>query len=168
MKQLLKNKVLLIGAGVVLVILVVIIGGAVFLSKANNSQSNQDVNALPTQIPIPTLTPASIGLSLKVGTPGQTVVASLSNTAGISEADYELDYTAKNPNPTPGGADRVPRKIIGSFDLSIQPVSKEIKLGTCSDVCHYDQDVQDISLILKITKSDGTVYQSQTSLSSAQ
>jgi len=31
--------------------------------------------------------------------------------------------------------------------------------GTCSDVCHYDSGVTDIDLIVKITKTDGKIYQ---------
>ena len=38
-----------------------------------------------------------------------------------------------------------------------KPFTQEIVLGTCSDVCHYDEEVSNIKLILKVTKIDGTI-----------
>ncbi len=38
--------------------------------------------------------------------------------------------------------------------------------GTCSDVCHYDKDVTDVKLIVKVTKMDGKVYQAETGITS--
>lgn len=159
MKNLLKNKALLIVGGVVVLVVLVVVGILVF-SKSSNSQSQDGVSALPTQVPVPTITADSLGLTLKSGVVGKTVIASLANADGISNIEYDLSYTAKV-----NGED-VPRGVIGQFDLTKKPVSKEITLGTCSDVCHYDQGVKDLKLELKITKADGNVYQSTISLSS--
>ena len=159
MKKLLKNKLFLVGAGVVLIIVVAIIGFAAF-SNSSSKNADNGVSALPTQIPVPTITAGSLGLTLKTGTPGKTVIAAVSNIEGISSIEYDLSYTAKV-----NGED-VPRGIIGEFDLTKTPVSKEITLGTCSDVCHYDSDVRNLKLDLKVTKTDGNVYQSTTTLAS--
>ncbi|HYM65342.1 MAG TPA: hypothetical protein VES68_02565, partial [Candidatus Sulfotelmatobacter sp.] len=107
--------------------------------------------------PVPTITAESIGLTLKAGAGGKTVIASVSNIEGITAIDYELSYTSKG---------NIPRGAIGQFDLTKKPVSKEITLGTCSDVCHYDQDVTNIKIVLKVTKDDGKVYQAESKLSS--
>ena len=58
------------------------------------------------------------------------------------------------------------RGAIGNIEVKSKDklIKKEIVLGTCSDVCHYDLEVSDIKLILKVTKTDGKVYQSQKTL----
>jgi len=112
---------------------------------------------LPTQIPVPTITAESIGLTLKAGFGGKTVIVTLSNTEGISSIDYELSYLSKGD---------IPRGALGQLDLTKKPVKKEITLGTCSDTCHYDEDVSNIKIVLKITKDDGKVYQSEKTLES--
>lgn len=155
MKDLLKDKRILVAVG--LLILLIVAAGLFLFSHKSPSDITQNANALPTQIPIPTITADSIGLTLKAGNGGKTVVVTVSNTEGISAIDYELSYTSKGD---------IPRGAIGSLDLTRKPVTKEITLGTCSDVCHYDTDVSDIKLVLKVTKSDGKVYQAQATLSS--
>ena len=158
MKDLFRNKNVRI-AVVVAVIVLILLGGFLFLSNRPSTQNqNQDANALPTQIPVPTITADSIGLTLKTGVPGKTVVATIANTAGITAVEYELSYTATG---------NIPRGAIGQFNLTKNPVSAEITLGTCSDVCHYDQGVSNIKIVLKITKADGKIYQSQATLASA-
>lgn len=157
MNKLLKNKNAVIAIGVA-VIALVLLGAFLFLfNKPSTQNQNQDTSVLPTQIPIPTITAESIGLTLKIGVPGKTVIAAVVNTTGITALEYELSYTSKG---------NIPRGAIGQFDLTKKTVSKEITLGTCSDVCHYDQDATNIKIILKITKDDGKVYQSESSLSS--
>jgi hypothetical protein len=155
-KELLKDKRILI-AGVVLILIVAGIGIFLFFNSTSTKQA-QNVNETPTQTPqIPTISADSIGLTLKPGIGGKTVLVSISNTNGIKAIDYELSYISKG---------NIPRGAIGSFDLTKKTVSKEIILGTCSDVCHYDTDISNIKIILKITKNDGKVYQSQAFLSS--
>lgn len=155
-KDLLKNRNVLIVGTVALVLIILVVGFLVF-NKFSQTQNTQGVNSIPTQIPIPTITADSIGLTLKAGVSGKTVIASITNTNGISAIDYELSYTSQG---------NIPRGAIGQFDLTKKPVSKEITLGTCSDVCHYDQGVSNIKIVLKVTKTDGKVYQAQASLAS--
>lgn len=160
MNNLLKNKMVLAGVGLVVLLLVV---GGVFLinsKKAAQTTDNQNANALPTSIPVPTITADSIGLTLKPGIGGKTVIASVANPAGITNMEFTLTYTALVNN------EDVVRGATGQIDPAKKPASKEITLGTCSDVCHYDSGVKAIKLILKITKDDGKVYQSEASLDS--
>lgn len=159
MKDLLKDKRILTAGAVVLVLIVLVGGLFLFLGKGNKDQSGTGVEALPTQIPVPTITADSIGLSLKVGTPGKTIIATVSNTEGITDIEYELTYTAKGD---------IPRGTLGKIELTKNPARAEITLGTCSDVCHYDEDVSNIKIVLKVTKEDGKVYQSQATLASAE
>lgn len=155
-KELLKNRKVVIAGGIV--VLLVLFLGFLFLSnKSSNNQNNQDTSALPTQIPVPTITADSLGLTLKAGAGGKTVIVTLANVTGITAVEYELSYTSKGD---------IPRGAIGQLDLTKKPVSKEITLGTCSDKCHYDEEVSNIKIVLKITKDDGKVYQAEQALAS--
>ncbi|MEK7160262.1 MAG: hypothetical protein AAB702_02170 [Patescibacteria group bacterium] len=156
MKELLNNKKL-VSAGGVVILVVVFLGFFLLMNKSSNNQNNQDTVALPTQIPVPTITADSLGLTLKTGVEGKTVIVALANAVGISAIEYELSYTSKGD---------IPRGAIGQLDLTKKPVKKEITLGTCSDTCHYDEDVSNIKILLKITKTDGKVYQAEQVLTS--
>ncbi len=157
-KELLKNRKVIVAGGIIVLLLLFV--GFLFLNgKISNQNQNQNANTLPTQIPIPTITADSIGLSLKMGTAGKTVIVSLENTEGITAVEYELSYTSKGD---------IPRGAIGQLDLTKKTVSKEITLGTCSDTCHYDEGVSNIKIVLKITKDDGNVYQSEKTLDSSE
>lgn len=156
MKELLKDKRIVIAGAVVLVLIVL---GALFfllLGKSSN-QVNQNANAVPTEIPIPTISAKSIGLTLALGRAGQTVIVTVDNPEGITAIEYELSYISEGD---------LPRGAIGELDVTKKPVRKEITLGTCSDVCHYDKNVTDIKIILKVTKEDGKVYQAEQPLES--
>lgn len=152
---------MVLAAGAV-VILLVIVGGVFLLNSRKSAQvaNNQDANVLPTSIPVPTITADSIGLTLKPGLGGKTVIATVANPAGITNIEFTLTYTALVNN------EDVLRGATGQIDPTKKPASKEITLGTCSDVCHYDSGVKAVKLILKITKDNGKVYQSEASLDS--
>jgi len=150
----LKNKKILIP--LVAIIVFVLIGGGVYLFNARrNSSAPTDIQ--PTIEVIPTIIPSEIGLSLKASADGKKVIMTITNTKDITGVDYELSYTAKG---------NIPRGAIGHVDIKEpgQSVNQEIVLGTCSDVCHYDQDVKSVKLVVKITKTDGKVYQAEEKL----
>ncbi|MBI3985193.1 MAG: hypothetical protein HY344_04665 [Candidatus Levybacteria bacterium] len=153
--DLLKNRKVQI-AGIVVVALVVLLSAFVFFRNGNQIGQNVNTNILPTEIPIPTILPEELGLTLEAGPKGQTVIVSVANTQGISAIEYELSYLAGD----------LPRGAIGQIDVSESPATKEVTLGTCSDVCHYDKDVSGIKVILKVTKDDGSVFQSSATLDS--
>jgi hypothetical protein len=132
-----------------------VLGLLVWKNIASNSTQPVNNNVLPSEVPIPTITAEDLGLTLEAGPAKRTVILTVAKTEGISAIEYELSYTAK---------DDIPRGAIGSLDLKKKPVSKEITLGTCSDVCHYDTDVKDIKIVLKITKEDGSVFSSTATL----
>ncbi len=156
MANLLNNKKLL-GILGVLVLVVVILG--FFVVKTLNTSKTQQVNdnILPSEAPIPTIAAADLGLTLEAGPDKKTVILTVEKIEGITSIDYELSYLAKGD---------IPRGVIGMLDLKKAPATKEIKLGTCSDVCHYDTDVKDVKIVLKITKEDGSVYSSTVDLPS--
>jgi len=84
------------------------------------------------------------------------LILGVAKTTGINKLDYELDYTKKGD---------IPVGVIGQPTIKPgQPVRQEIVLGTCSDVCHYDEGVSNIKLTLKVTKADGSVSQTEKTL----
>ena len=147
-----NNRNILIVAAVVAVLL---IAGGVFLLLGKKSAPAPLALQQEQQV-IPTIAASDIGLSLAMSADGKKVVMQISKTAGLSSVDYELSYTSKGD---------IPRGAIGHVDVKLgQAIKQEITLGTCSDVCHYDQEVSNIKLVLKVTKTDNNVYQVEQSL----
>src|SRR3989344_5587696 len=146
-----KNKNLIVIG--VIVILVIVGGGYFFLSSKDESEPIDAQPELVDEI-IETISAEELGLTIKAGTGNRTVIMEVANLDGISALDYELSYTAKGD---------LPRGVVGNIEVTSKDktIRKEITLGTCSDVCHYDEDVSDIKLILKVTKEDGKVYHAE-------
>ncbi|MFH1186684.1 MAG: hypothetical protein V1697_00760 [Candidatus Levyibacteriota bacterium] len=145
------NKKVLIP--LIAIVIVILVGGGIYLSnQRNNSDSLPSIE--PTIEVIPTIIPEDIGLTLSPGVDGKRVYMEIANTNDITSVDYELSYTS---------TDDIPRGAIGHIDIKNpgQKLKQEIILGTCSDVCHYDKDIRDIKLVVKITKTDGKVYQAE-------
>lgn len=139
-----KNKML---GGILIIVMLLLVGGGIFLATKKSSKS---VTPPAQQEEILTLSPEDIGLSLAMGSDQKRVIMEIANTEGLTSVEYQLSYTSKGD---------IPRGAIGTAEVKGNAIKKEIILGTCSDVCHYDQDVSDIKLILKVTKADGKIYQ---------
>ena len=146
-----KNLVIFLVIG-----LIVLVGGFLVLSS-NKKPAPVQVDQTPLEEKIMIIKPEDIGLTLTASDDNRKIIFEVSNTESITGLDYELSYTSKGD---------IPRGIIGHIDVKQagKPVKQEITLGTCSDVCHYDQDVSNIKLILKVTKTDGAVSQVSKSL----
>lgn len=155
--KLFKNKKNIIIAAVIIAVIVII---SILLLVVHKKGSNPNVSAQPIiqiQQSVPSLSASSIGLSLSAGSGNHSVNMDVAKTQGIASLDYQLSYYS-----TP----HILRGVIGHINVNTpgQAVNQNIVLGTCSDVCHYDQGVSSVSLILKITKINGKVYQSKDSL----
>jgi len=151
-----KNKKILIIIGVVVVLLLA--GGGYYLLNSSNSPStSQNSIPEPTVEVVPTISAKDIGLTLTMGSDGKRVVMAIGNAKDLSSIDYEVSYTSQG---------NIPRGAIGHVDVkdNSKPLKQEIILGTCSDVCHYDQGVSNIKLVVKVTKTDGKIYQAQVGL----
>lgn len=150
--KILENKIIL--AGIAVVVLAILIVGGVFVlmsknySKPITQQASQEEQVL-------TLSPDDIGLSLALASDGKKVTMEISKIDEITSFEYQLLYNSKGD---------VPRGVIGTIDVKGDTIKKEIVLGTCSDVCHYDEDVSNIKIIVKVVKTDGKTYQVEKSL----
>jgi hypothetical protein len=143
-----KNLIIYIGIAVI-----VLIGLVLFFLLGKKTTA--PVAQTPSEEVVTMMKPEEIGLSLTALTDNTKVMFEVANTKNISGIEYSLTYFAKVNNQD------VERGANGSIEIKQagQSVSREITLGTCSDVCHYDEDVSNIKLILKVTKTDGTTSQ---------
>ncbi len=141
--------------------LVVLIGGGALILSSGKKAAPAPVQQVPSEEIVSIMKPEEIGLTLIISKDNKKVIFEVINTKDILGIDYELSYTSKGD---------IPRGAIGNINIKQagQLVKQEIPLGTCSDVCHYDQDVSDIKLILRITKTDGTTSQVEKSLELSQ
>jgi hypothetical protein len=151
---LMKNKNLIIA---VVIGLVVLVGVGIFIFISSKKAPSIPVTQVPPEEVITMMKPEEIGLSLTASSDNKKLILGVTKTEGITGLDYELSYTAKGD---------IPRGVIGHIDVKQvgKTVSQDITLGTCSDVCHYDQDVKNIKLVLKVAKADGTSAQVEKSL----
>lgn len=144
-----KNKklitFLIIGA-------IILIGGGIFILSSEKKPVPVAAEQIPVEDQVSIAKPEEIGLSLTASSDNKKVFLEIANTKDISSLDYELSYTSKG---------NIDRGVFGHIEIKQagQTARQEIILGTCSDICHYDQDVSNIKLILKVAKNDGTTSQ---------
>jgi len=152
----LKDKRVLIAAGVAVLALVLIIVGVLMLTKGSNSASTNQA-AAPTEVPVLSLQPTDIGLTLVEAANMQTATMTIAKTDDITSVDYQLSYNAMVSGQS------IPRGTIGHVDVKNpgQAITQKMVFGTCSDVCHYDTGITQVQLIVKVTKTDGKIYQVQ-------
>jgi hypothetical protein len=152
-----KDKRIIIG---LVVILFLVLGGGYYLLSSNQAAPTEEEQATIIEDTIPTLSPSEIGLTLTARSDNKAVKFAIAKPEGITSVDYEISYMAEGD---------IPRGAIGKVDAvtgNSEIESKFIDLGSCSSgKCKYDSGVTSVTFTLKITKSDGKVYQVQKSLS---
>lgn len=162
MQEVLAQKKTMVIAAVVVLLLVLGSGAYILLgtSQKQAAPAPSTDQAQQTQT-VPTLAPSAIGMSLAVTRQGKSVTMTIDNPTGISSISYEVTYTANS-----NGND-VPRGVIGTLNVGTGDTkeTQEVVLGTCSDVCHYDTVVSPVKFSLKVTKTDGKVYEVDQSIS---
>lgn len=147
MKELLKNKNIVI-VGVV-VVLVLVIGGVFFLSRSSSNTQKDTESSIENEAAIPTVD-ASVKVTLEA-LPGKKDVQLTVDSipSGTKTLEYELSYEARNQGPQ--GVITQPIDVSGQ-----RSYEKKITLGTCSSgTCVYHDVVGDIRLSLKFTGSYG-------------
>lgn len=149
------KKVLIIGV----IALLFALSGGYYIMIASKTAPMPTPTPTQQEEVIPTLSQKDIGLTFVTRSDNKAVKFSLSNIKDIQSVDYEVTYTAKG---------NVPRGIIGTIEVTPQDEileSKYIDLGSCSSgKCRYDEGVSLVKLVLKITKTDGKVFQSESKL----
>jgi len=154
------SKIVMIVGAVVLVLLV---GGGLFFLKGKQSAAPVEEETTQNQS-IPKLSKDEIGLSMELSPDNKKVKFSIAKAADMKNVDYEITYDADS---TEDASVKVPKGITGAEDIDGSTYETDfLDLGTCSkNVCKYDTGIENLKLLLKITKKDGKVYQSEDSIS---
>lgn len=149
-----------ITGSVLAIILIAVVGVFIF-----NKKSSAPIVSSPQEEEeqIFTLKPEDIGLIFSLRPDKKAVKFGIEKARDISRVEYQIAYTKQVT-----GED-VPEGLIGEITNSEASASLSTsyrELGTCSSkVCRFDVVVSDVRLILKVTKTDGKVYQVEDSLS---
>lgn len=151
------NKNLII---VLVVVLLLVFGGAFFL-LGNKQQPQVSEESQEEEMTAETLSPGEIGLTFTAQSDKKAVKFSIAKASDIEHVEYTIVYT-KQVN-----SEEVPEGLIGEIQGGKSPLGIDYRiLGTCSaKVCRYDTVVSDVTLMLKITKTNGKIYSVEDSLS---
>ena len=107
----LKDKRILVAAGVAVLALALIIGGVFLMMRNSNSYQNTQPVAGPVEAPVLTLQPTDIGLTLTAASNMQRATLKISKTSDIASVDYQLSYNAEVSGQS------IPRGTIGHVDV---------------------------------------------------
>ncbi len=148
----LKNKLTLVVAAVVVVLIAVV----------SVSMLSQKRTAAPTQAAsqaqqVLALSPEAVGLDIAFRSDNKAMKFTLNNASDITAAEYQISYTKDVKGS------QVPEGLIGTVDVTPGNKTAGIgyrEFGTCSSgICRYDNVVSSIKLTLKVSKTDGKIYQ---------
>ncbi len=174
MKLLQNRKVLILF--IVILVLLILAGGFFFLSAKNiSSQNAENANSSSGQSQeqmIGTMQPSDIGLQMVLRSDGKAIRFTADKLDGIKTLEWNFTYQADIP-VADQTADNAGSKVTQEFG-SDSPVNVDGKssyasefreLGTCSSGhCRYDTGITSVDLIMKVTKTDGSVYQIKDSI----
>lgn len=158
-----KNIIIIIAA------ILVLVGGGSGIFLYAHSSSSQTVVPTPTpaEQQVLALQPEDIGLALtsttytKGSSSGPAMHMEITKLNGVQSVDCEIHYTHSVDT---GG--RIEEGILCNLDAkNTSKISQDFPFATCSDVCHFQKDIQDISAIIKVTKTDGKVYEVKQTMS---
>jgi hypothetical protein len=147
------------------VVLIILIGAGFFVLSKNNAPTTEDQTVSDNTVQ--TLSPSDIGLKLEASSDNHKVRYTISNASDIKTIEYELTYNANATaeEQSEGADDQVQRGITGTATVNSGSGSYQsswLILGSQSaNVVRYDKGVKSVSITLKITKSNGKVYQVQ-------
>ncbi len=136
---------------------VLLLAGLVFVIFSQKKKAPQPTvsEELKDEV-VPTLQPEDLGLKLTSRNDKKAVKFEIQKSDDIQSVEYEITYVALGD---------IPRGVIGSIDTKSangKIESKYIDLGTCSSgKCKYDEGVSEVKFVLKITKTNNSVYQTE-------
>ncbi|MBI2442575.1 MAG: hypothetical protein HYV40_01545 [Candidatus Levybacteria bacterium] len=161
------NKKVLIIISVV-VVLALGIGGFVYTRNANQTLIEETDEGILDEV-IPTLAPSDIGLEMVARADGRAVKLTLNNALDIQKIEFDLVYDADQSGSFDEGEGegKVTRNVTDELDVDGQSPfeTKYYDLGSCSSgKCRYDTGVTQVKVVMKVTKTDGKVFQVEDSL----
>lgn len=158
-----NDKRILIAA--VVGVVIITIGGFFVFGRKNNTTTLPEEQIEQVE----SLDASTIGLKLVVKADKKNVRLIIENVTGINHIEYEITYDADSRDKEARAEGvKVPRGFSDEKELSgtSSPFeSKDYFLGTCSSgTCVADAGVTSVKAIVKVTKVDGKVYQSEASV----
>jgi hypothetical protein len=156
-----KKKIIKIG-GVIVILLIV--GGGIFVLSSKKPEISQQITVQDQTVQ--TLLPKDIGLKLTTINGNKKVKVIVEKVSDIKSLEYDIIYDADIPESELATGEQGGKVERGFNDQTIIKTSdtkyesKEYILGSCSkNVCRYDTGVTSVSILMKVTKRDGNVYQ---------
>jgi hypothetical protein len=155
-----------IGIIVGVLVLVLLLGGGVIVLTSKKG---------PTPTPTPEvqqtvgeLSPEDIGLKLELRDDSKAIRFTAGKLADVSLLEWEFYYEADVPLSERVAGEEV-GKVTQSFggDTKVKSgsfTSEYRELGTCSAKCRYDTGVEEVKILMKVTKKDGSLYQVEDSI----
>ncbi|MBI2032443.1 MAG: hypothetical protein HYV38_00180 [Candidatus Levybacteria bacterium] len=152
MQKLLKDKKILAGIVIVVILIVGGVAAFAFVGRGDTGQNPQDgiVEEFPT------LSPEDIGMEVTLRDDKKAVMFELTKADDVNRVEYEITYEKELEGEI------VPEGIFGEMNIEEDGITKTDfrEFGTCSSgVCRYDKVVSDITITLKVEKTDGKIYQ---------
>lgn len=153
-----KDKKVLIG-----IVIFLLVAGASYFLFFSGSKQKQIVTSTQSQDEVvPTIVPTDLGITFDLRDDKKAAKFSIAKSDDIQKIEYQLSYMKEvNGETVPEGLiGEVKEKKDGKFAIGYR------EFGTCSSgKCRYDKVVSPIKLTLKIIKTDGRTYSSETSVS---
>jgi len=163
-----KNKQVVIAVAAVVIVLLGV-GGYLVLAQKNSKPPVDNSLISEDAIKIPA---SDIGLTMELSADEKKVRFTATKLDGVKSLEWTFNYDADIPPDQQSEADGA-AKVSQAFG-SLEPVDVEGKssysseyreLGTCSSGhCRYDTGIEKVNLVLKMTKTDGKVYQIEDSI----
>jgi len=157
---------------IALVVVVLVLFGGAYIIASQRSNKTPDLIGQEMEI-IPTIAASDIGLELVAKSDKKYVKFTINKPEGIDKVDYEITYDAIPPEESSGeggGEGKVTQSLTGTLTKKDTKNGKlgidYRELGTCSTggKCRFDQGVTSVKVIVKITRSNGKVFQAETSI----
>jgi len=160
-----KNKRILIG--IVVAVLLIIAGGGIFFLAGRSEEPEKVVNIARENLP--KMDPREIGLEIIPSSDKRYIQFKVTKLTGIKNLEWEFTYDADTPSDLGDGqGGRVTQGFGGEADIKgdSEYTSEKRELGTCSTggKCRFDTGIEKVELVIKVTKTDGKVYQVEDSI----
>jgi len=149
-----KNKKVLGVVGVIVALVILALGA--FLVFGNNSETEEDPYGSMDTSSLPELTPEDIGMVVTLRDDNRALMFELTKADDIKSVEYTIEYDV---NTEDGGT--TGQGIFGLMNIAEDGITKTDfrEFGTCSaGKCRYDDVASDVTVNLKVTKTDGKDY----------
>ena len=128
-----------------------------FMFFGNNSGSSNEVDDGMDVSGLPELTPEDIGMEVTVRDDNLALMFELTKADDITFVEYTIEYDVATEDGGTTG-----QGVFGLMNIAEDGITKTDfrEFGTCSaGKCRYDEVVSDVTINLKVTKTDGKDYQ---------